>query len=221
MPALRRKSSRISSRELTAVAADLKALSNPKTPLELARRLYEDSPLPITRIAEIVGINHSSIYRIARREGWRPRKLALLHGNDLRFARRFHVAAAGATRRGLSKAEVARAFATRSPEELATQREAIVAELWDKAQSEIAKINNRKKRGQEMGDLLLISRTIEGLLRMRKQLHGSQAPEAVRSRDEIGASILALLDEMEGEREGKGAEPASSQPSAAKGVDHS
>jgi hypothetical protein len=201
MPTRPRKSSQISLRELIATTADLKAISNPKTPLELARRLYEQSPLPVGRIAEIVGIHYSSLWRISRREGWKPRKAAL-HGNDLRFARRFHFAAAGAARKGLTNAEVARAFATRSPKELAAQREAIVAELWDRAQTEIAKINIRKRRGREIGDLLLMSRTIESLLRMRKRLDGLQAPEAVRSRDEIGASILALLDEMEGEKEG-------------------
>jgi Putative ATPase subunit of terminase (gpP-like) len=203
------KSSRVIQRALKIAAADIKALRKPKTPLELGRRLYEHSPLPVRRIAEIIGVNHTSLYRWARREGWKPRALAILHGNDHRLLRRFRTAAAGAAKKGLTDAEIARAFASRSPEELAAEREAVVGELWGEAERAIEKHNTERKRSaqrrerrQELEVLLLISQTMQSLLRTRKQLQGIQTPEAVRSREEIGASILALLDEMqkEGER---------------------
>jgi hypothetical protein len=208
MATRRPKSQRAIQRALSVAAADLNALRKPKTPIELAQRLYERSPLPVRRIAEIVGIHTASLYRIARREGWKPRKFEILHCNDIRFARRFHLGAAGAGKKGLSKAEIARAFATRTPEELAAQREAICAELWDKTQAEILKINARSKRVQdrrerreELGEMLLMSQTVQSLLRLRKQLQGAETPEAASSREEIGASILTLLDEMQSDGE--------------------
>jgi hypothetical protein len=229
MPTRRRKSSQMNQRQLNAVAAELQAVANPKTPLELGRRLYEMSPLPIARIAEIIGIHPKSFYRIVRREGWKPRRLAVLHGNDHRFTRRFQFTASGAAKKGLTNAEVARAFASRSPEELAAEREEIVGALWEKAQVEIEKVNESKKRGQErrehreeLEDIVLVSRAIESLVRMRKRLRelATEAGTApARTEEEICAGISAVLEEFQREREGKGGEPPASQPSSAKGVD--
>jgi hypothetical protein len=209
-------------RDLAAAAiADLTAVADPKTPLELARRLYEQSPLPIARIAEIIGMHRSTLYGLAKREGWRPRNVSILHGNDHRFRRRSQFADVGASTKALTNAEIARAFVSRSPEELAAEREEIVGSLWEKAQAEIEKMNESKKRGQErrehreeLEDIVLVSRAIESLVRMRKRLRELQKEAGTapaRTEEEICAGIAAVLEEFQREREGKGGEPAASQ----------
>ena len=120
----------------------------------------------------------------------------------------------------MSPADVARAFASKTPKELEKEREEIVARLWKNAKAEIARKEEFEKewreareearqwreRKQTLENSILTSRAIVSLVRMRKQLRETQTEEAVRSRDEIGANILALLDEMG--KEGEGTEVA-------------
>ena len=143
---------------------------NPKTPLELARRLFEQSPLTVARIAGIVGIHESSLYRIARRQGWKPRKVGIFNGNDRTFARRFHMEAAGAAKSRLKPAEVARAFVGQSPEALAAEREAIVGRLWDKARVEIAKKEEREANAHGRGARRAKLREMDAHVRALEQL---------------------------------------------------
>jgi hypothetical protein len=219
MPASRRKSPRIGPQQQSA-GRDLESNLNPKTPLELARRLYERSPLTLARIGEIIGIHPNTIPRIARREGWKRRQPRVWRRG--RLTRDFDLAASVAAKPGVSPAEVARAFASKSPEEIEKEREEIVGRLWENAKAEIARkeegdtewreareqMRQWHARKQEMESVLLMSRTIESLLRIRKQLRGAETPEAARNRDEIGASILALLDELQSE----GAKPQPKKP---------
>jgi hypothetical protein len=158
----------------------------------LARRLYEQSPLTLARIGEIIGIHPNTIPRIARREGWKRRQPRVWRPG--RLTRDFDLAIRAAASPRLSPAEIARAFASKSPEELEKEREEIVDRLWENAKAEIARKEERDKewreareqmrewhaRKKEMEGVLLMSRTIESLLRIRKQLQRSQAPEAVR-----------------------------------------
>jgi hypothetical protein len=97
--------------------------------------------------------------------------------------------------------------------------------LWEKAQAEIAKADESKRRGQkrrehreELEDIVLVSRAIESLVRMRKRLRELRTEAGTapaRTEEEICAGISAVLEEFQREREGKGEEPPESQPSSA------
>jgi hypothetical protein len=130
-------SSRATPRARTIVERDAETKPEPRTPLQLARRLYEDSPLTMRRIGQILGVHPNSLPRIAKREGWKRRRP--LFWRRGRLARAFHLNAIAAAAPGLSPAEAVRALAAKSPEESEKEREEIAGRVWKNAQVEISR----------------------------------------------------------------------------------
>ena len=82
---LRPSSTGYGGREQTEVA------SPPNPPLtditERVRALYEDSVVPVREIARLAGVTERTIYKYARKLGWRPRVTRLVGSGEQRVAR--------------------------------------------------------------------------------------------------------------------------------------
>jgi hypothetical protein len=102
MTSRRERSPRARARENYLAAPEAKILHAPEPPVNelepFVRDLYENSVLPVHEIARIVGVTERTIYKRAKKGGWKPRVVRLGRGAGGRYATR---ADEGAAVRGL------------------------------------------------------------------------------------------------------------------------
>jgi hypothetical protein len=198
---------KIARTQLTRVQAAAAGIADdappPQTAYELARRLYERSPLTLARIARIFAVHKSSLPRIAKREGWMRRRHQYWTGRAARLTESFHFAVVRAAHPAASPAAFARTLAACPPEELVSERAEIVARIWSDLQEEIARENERLTL--RAGTRALLAEARQGAARARAIQRAASAPPEVSAiapelPTEPDAAFRARLDAAVRER---------------------
>lgn len=161
---------------------------------ELARSLYEESPMPVRDIAALSGVCERSVYRQAARHGWRRRRTRLAIWQQ--SFREQAPAEIAMVKRPLHLAK------THAGED---RRRALVARLWSAAEKHMASVEARLAQSlddplQAQSDIqlfALLSRSLQQLALLDRAL----APEAdddefPRSDEELRRELLRKMDAL-------------------------
>jgi uncharacterized protein YjcR len=191
----------------------------PPEALEKARRLYEETDIPLADIANLLGVNETTVYRRARKHGWTPRRRAW-EGASPHDVLLKHGAAPVLAENGDDRAlpEIARNGGNGLGGEIAgdgTQNadaipdlEALAARVEQAAKLQIIKVERllrldasaevETQRGERAARTLAsLAQSVAVLRRtLKAQATGELPDDAVRSEDDIRRELSAALERI-------------------------